>query len=70
MRFELRACSAPTTVSPASPNSVRSPPAAPRRIKDDESVRAPLQMLSNLLNLWERDRIGDLLDATLVESLV
>jgi hypothetical protein len=40
------------------------------RIKDDESVRAPLQMLSNLLNLWHRHRIGDLLDATLVESLV
>ncbi|CNI71821.1 Uncharacterised protein [Mycobacterium tuberculosis] len=38
------------------------------RIKDDESVRAPLQMLSNLLNLWERHRIGDLLDAALVES--
>jgi len=32
------------------------------RIKDDESVRAPLQMLSNLLNLWERHRPGDLLD--------
>ena len=40
------------------------------RIKDDESVRAPLQMLSNLLNLWERHRIGDLLDAALAESLV
>ena len=38
------------------------------RIKDDESVRAPLQMLSNLLNLWERHRIGDLLDAALVEG--
>jgi hypothetical protein len=38
------------------------------RIKDDESVRAPLQMLSNLLNLWERHRIGDLLDAALAES--
>ncbi|ORW97728.1 hypothetical protein AWB92_03500 [Mycobacterium sp. IEC1808] len=24
------------------------------RIKDDENVRAPLQMLANLLNLWER----------------
>ena len=33
------------------------------RIHDDESVRAPLQMLSNLLNLWERHRIGELLDA-------
>jgi hypothetical protein len=40
------------------------------RIKDDESVRAPLQMLSNLLNLWEGHRIGDLLDAALAESLV
>ena len=40
------------------------------RIKDDESVRAPLQMLSNLLNLWERHRIGDLLDAAIAESLV
>jgi hypothetical protein len=38
------------------------------RIKDDESVRAPLQMLSNLLNLWDRHRIGDLLDAALAES--
>lgn len=26
------------------------------RIRDDESVRAPLQMLSNLLSLWERPR--------------
>jgi hypothetical protein len=31
------------------------------RIAGDESVRAPLQMLSNLLNLWERHRIGELL---------
>jgi hypothetical protein len=38
------------------------------RIKDDEGVRAPLQMLSNLLNLWERHRIGDLLDAALEKS--
>jgi hypothetical protein len=37
------------------------------RIKEDESVRAPLQMLSNLLSLWERHRIGDLLDAALAE---
>ena len=46
------------------------PPASRRdpRIKDDESVRAPLQMLWNLLNLWERHRIGDLLDAALIES--
>jgi hypothetical protein len=33
------------------------------RIRGDESVGAPLQMLSNLLNLWQRHRIGDLLDA-------
>lgn len=39
-----------------------------RRIKDDESIRAPLQMLCNLLNLWERYRPGDLLDAALSES--
>jgi hypothetical protein len=32
------------------------------RIRDDESVRAPLQMLSNLLNLWERHSVGELLD--------
>ncbi|MDT5350657.1 MAG: hypothetical protein QOH91_3944 [Mycobacterium sp.] len=38
------------------------------RIKDDESLRAPLQMLSNLLNLWERHRLGDLLDTALAES--
>jgi hypothetical protein len=33
------------------------------RIKDDESVRAPLQMLTNALNLWETRNFGDLLDA-------
>ncbi|WP_231982465.1 hypothetical protein [Mycobacterium sp. E787] len=38
------------------------------RIRDDESVRAPLQMLCNLLNLWERHRVGDLLDAALAEG--
>ena len=38
------------------------------RIKDDESVRAPLQMLSNLLSLWERHHIGALLDAALAEG--
>ena len=38
------------------------------RIRDDESVRAPLQMLSNLLNLWERHHVGDLLDAALAEG--
>jgi hypothetical protein len=38
------------------------------RIRDDETVRAPLQMLSNLLNLWERHRLGDLLDAALAEA--
>ena len=46
----------------AAPSSRKDP-----RIRDDESVRAPLQMLSNLLNLWERHRVGDLLDAALAE---
>jgi hypothetical protein len=32
-------------------------------IKDDESVRAPLQMLTNALSLWETGHFGDLLDA-------
>jgi hypothetical protein len=40
------------------------------RIKDDESVRAPLQVLSNLLNLWERHRLAELLDTARVESPV
>ena len=35
------------------------------RIKDDESVRAPLQMLANVLNLWETQRFGDRLDGML-----
>jgi hypothetical protein len=47
------------------PGSRRDP-----RIKDDESVRAALQMLSNLLNLWERHRLGDLLDAALAEAAI
>jgi hypothetical protein len=34
-------------------------------IKEDESVRAPLQMLTNALNLWETKHFGDLLDAML-----
>jgi len=34
-------------------------------IKDDESIRAPLQMLTNALNLWETRYFGDLLDAAL-----
>lgn len=38
------------------------------RIRDDESVRAPLQMLSNLLNLWEQHRVGGLLDELLAED--
>jgi hypothetical protein len=38
------------------------------RIRADESVRAPLQMLSNLLLLWRRYRIGDLLDEALAED--
>jgi hypothetical protein len=32
-------------------------------IKDDESVRAPLQMLTNALSLWGTRHFGDLLDA-------
>jgi hypothetical protein len=36
------------------------------RIKDDESVRAPLQMLTNALNLWETQRLGQHLDAALI----
>ena len=38
------------------------------RIKDDESIRAPLQMLCNLLAMWERHRLGDMLDAALAEE--
>ncbi|OBJ49279.1 hypothetical protein [Mycobacterium sp. 1423905.2] len=38
------------------------------RIQDDESLRAPLQMLSNVLNLWARYRPGDLLDLALAEG--
>jgi hypothetical protein len=34
-------------------------------IRDDESVRAPLQMLTNALNLWETKHFGDLLEAVL-----
>jgi hypothetical protein len=52
-----------TRFGAATPSSRKDP-----RIRDDESVRAPLQMLSNLLNLWERHRPGDLLDAALDES--
>jgi hypothetical protein len=37
-------------------------------IKDDEGLRAPLQMLANLLTLWERYSPGDLLDAALAEE--
>lgn len=37
-------------------------------IKDDESVRAPLQMLTNALNLWETKEFGDLLDAALAQG--
>lgn len=35
------------------------------RIKDDESVRAPLQMFTNALNLWETQRFGEIFDAAL-----
>jgi hypothetical protein len=42
-------------------------PEATRRtdpaIKDDEGVRAPLQMLTNALNLWERTDVGEALRA-------
>ncbi|WP_406817495.1 hypothetical protein [Mycobacterium sp. M23085] len=38
------------------------------RIRDDESVRAPLQMLSNLLVLWHRNPLGDLLGDALDEE--
>lgn len=38
------------------------------RIREDESVRAPLQMLSNLLLLWQRNPLGDLLDEALDEE--
>ncbi|MEZ0352237.1 hypothetical protein [Mycobacterium sp. pR1184] len=38
------------------PESRRDP-----RIRDDESLRAPLQMLCNLLSAWERYRVGELL---------
>ncbi|OBA80801.1 hypothetical protein A9W99_16230 [Mycobacterium sp. 1164966.3] len=38
------------------------------RIKGDESVRAPLQMLSNVLSLWECHRVGDLLEEALDEN--
>lgn len=37
-------------------------------IRDDESVRAPLQMLSNLLFVWERHRVGALLDDVLADG--
>ncbi|MCV7381758.1 hypothetical protein BST11_16020 [Mycobacterium alsense] len=37
------------------------------RIRDDEGVRAPLQMLSNLLSAWRRYRVGDLIDEALAE---
>lgn len=39
------------------------------RIRDDEGVRAPLQMLSNLLSAWERHRMGELLDDVLAEGV-
>jgi hypothetical protein len=35
-------------------------------IKADESMRAPLQMLTNALNLWETHRFGELIDNLLV----
>ena len=35
-------------------------------IKNDESVRAPLQMLNNALHLWDTERFGTSLDTVLV----
>ena len=35
-------------------------------IKNDESVRAPLQMLTNVLNLWESRDLGTVLVAIAV----
>ncbi|WP_156686991.1 hypothetical protein [Mycobacterium sp. Marseille-P9652] len=40
------------------------------RIKEDETLRAPLQMLCNVLYLWERHRVGELLDAALADARV
>jgi hypothetical protein len=41
-------------------------PAATQRtdpsIKGDESVRAPMQMLTNVLTLWESQDVGGTLD--------
>ncbi|ORV89809.1 hypothetical protein AWC11_13080 [Mycobacterium interjectum] len=48
----------------AAPPASRTDP----RVRSDEGVRAPLQMLSNLLNLWERHNVGDLLDVALAED--
>nr|WP_234783577.1 hypothetical protein [Mycolicibacterium celeriflavum] len=41
-------------VPDAGPHTTRTDP----RIKDDEAVRAPLQMLTNVLNLWETRSIA------------
>ena len=41
----------------AGPQTTRTDP----RIRDDEGVRAPLQMLTNVLNLWETRGLGDVL---------
>ncbi len=35
------------------------------RIRGDEGLRAPLQMLTNVMNLWQRHRFGDLVSQTL-----
>lgn len=40
------------------------------RIRTDESVRAPVQMLSNVLNLWARYPLSDLLEVALGEAPV
>lgn len=38
------------------------------RVKDDEGVRAPLQMLTNMLNLWEAHDFGGLLDNLVIRA--
>ena len=48
-------------IGEASPGLSRTDP----RISADESVRAPLQMLTNVLNLWQVYRFGDILETAL-----
>jgi hypothetical protein len=44
-------------ISDLGPTTSRTDP----RIKDDEGVRAPLQMFVNFLNLWESRDFGNVL---------